>query len=539
MKTFARHLAFAVCLISLATTVPSSPAQAPVPNSPAIQARAQAILDKMTLDEKIAYVGGTGFAARAVPRLNIPALEMSDGPYGTRSNVGLPRRSMPPESVSPQAGTPHLPHRSAAVSGETPALAAFTSCSARCKHLPLSAQRSKLRIFGEDPFLTSAIANGYITGMQQQGVSATIKHFLANNSEFLRHDSDSIVDERALRELYLPAFESAVKVAHVGAIMDSYNLINGQHATQNSYFNTQIARKEWGFDSVMMSDWDATYDGVAAANGGLDIEMPTGKFMSPATLSAAVKAGTVTEATINEKVLHILTTAIRFGWLDRDQRESSISFLDPANNAIALESAREGAVLLKNEGNILPLSKSAVKTILVVGPDAYPGTPVGGGSAGVVPFHLVSAFEGISTAMGSGATVLYDKGLPSLGSLAASTSYSTAASSGQPGVTLESFTNNELQGEPASRAVVPHITLEGLSIKTIIENLEAAMAMIFATQTSRSRTASPATIPLLRMVNILLPLKILVKATATVSTLTTNSSSITGRSFAHTSLSWS
>ena len=480
MNRLPRPLAAVLCLLSITMVNASSSAQAPVPNSPAIQARAQAIVDKMTLDEKIAYVGGTGFAARAIPRLNIPALEMSDGPYGTRSNVGLPSTTYAAGIGLAASWNPTLAAQVGGGIGK--------DARARGVHFMLgpgvNIYRSprngrNFEYFGEDPFLTSAIADGYITGMQQQGVSSTVKHFLANNAEYLRHDSDSVVDERALREIYMPAFESAVKVAHVGAIMDSYNLINGQHATQNSYFNTQIARKEWGFDSVMMSDWDATYDGVAAANGGLDIEMPTGKFMSPATLSAAVKAGTVTEATINEKVLHILTTAIRFGWLDRPQRDAAISYLDPANNAVALEAAREGAVLLKNEGNILPLSKSAVKTILVVGPDAYPGTPVGGGSAGVMPFHLVSPFEGISTALGSGSAVLYDRGLPTMTGVTISTAYTTAASGGQAGVTLETFANTDLQGEPASKVVVSHIILDGMSIKSIIDNLEAVMALIF------------------------------------------------------------
>ena len=457
-------------------------AQAPLPDSPAIEARARELVGKMTLDEKVAYVGGTGFAARAVPRLGIPALEMSDGPYGTRSNTGFP-------STTYAAGI-------GLAASWNPALAAQVGggigkdARARGVHFMLGPgvniyksprNGRNFEYFGEDPFLTSAIADGYITGMQQQGVSATIKHYIANNSEFLRHDSDSIVGERALRELYLPSFESAVKVAHVGAVMDSYNLINGQHATQNGYFNIDILRKQWGFDGVLMSDWDATYDGVAAANGGLDIEMPTGKFMSPATLTAAIKAGTVKESTIDEKIVHILDTAIRFGWLDRDQRDTSISFLDPANNAVALEGAREGAVLLKNDGNILPLNKSAIKTILVVGPDAYPGVPVGGGSAGVVPFHLVSGLEGISAAVDKGTTVLYDAGVPTLGHLASETTYTTAATGGEPGITLETFNNNQLQGEPVSKSVVAHVTLEGLSIKTIIENLEAAMAMIFAT----------------------------------------------------------
>src|SRR5438128_11765850 len=134
--------------------------------------------------------------------------------------------------------------------------------------------------FGEDPFLASRIAAGYIEGMQSQGVSATIKHFMGNNSEFDRHNTDSIIDERTMREIYLPTFEAAVKEAHVGSIMDSYNLTNGAHMTQNGYLNTDVAKKEWGFDGIMMSDWTSTYDTAGAANGGLDLEMPSARFLN-------------------------------------------------------------------------------------------------------------------------------------------------------------------------------------------------------------------------------------------------------------------
>ncbi len=235
--------------------------------------------------------------------------------------------------------------------------------------------------FGEDPFLTSAMAVGYITGMQKTGVSATVKHYLGNNSEYLRHDSDSIIDERTAREIYLPAFEAAVKRGNVGSIMDSYNIINGQHATQNGYFNIDVARKEWGFKGVVMSDWVSTYDGVAAANGGLDIEMPFGQFMNTQNLLPAVKDGKVTEATINEKVGHILTTALQFGWLDRPQLDLSLSKFSEQNQAVALDAARESMVLLKNDGKLLPLDKATTKSVLVIGPDAYPAVVVGGGSA--------------------------------------------------------------------------------------------------------------------------------------------------------------
>ncbi len=250
--------------------------------------------------------------------------------------------------------------------------------------------------FGEDPYLAGQMVYGYVTGMQTQGVSATVKHYIGNNSEFLRHDSDSVIEERALREIYLPPFESAVRRAHVGAVMDSYNLIDGQHATQNAFTNIQLMRKEYNFAGVIMSDWDATYDAVAAANGGLDLEMPNGKFMNRTNLLPAVQAGTVSQATIDDKVRHILDVAAMFGWLDRQQRDPSISLFDAQDNRIALQSARESAVLLKNAGNILPLNKQQIKTVLVVGPEAYPGAPVGGGSAGVVPFHNTSLLQGLS-----------------------------------------------------------------------------------------------------------------------------------------------
>lgn len=222
------------------------------------------------------------------------------------------------------------------------------------------------------------------------------------------------MDERTLREVYLPSFEAAVKQAHVGAIMDSYHLINGQHATQNGYFNTEIVRKEWGFDSVMMSDWVASYDGVAAANGGLDLEMPTGAFMNRRNLLSAIADGRVKQATIDEKVGRILQTAARFGWLDRPQGDLSISTYNEQNHQLALQAAREGMVLLKNDGNVLPLDQQKIKTVLMVGPDAYPGEPVGAGSARVVPFAAVSPLQGISSFLGASVNVFYEAGLPSV-----------------------------------------------------------------------------------------------------------------------------
>jgi len=452
---------------------PAAPAQAPQPDSPAIRARVNDLVHKMTLEQKLEYIGGTGFAVRAMPSLGLPALQMSDGPYGVRSNAGLPSTTYAIGIGLAASWNRDLAFQVGKAIGR--------DARARGVHFMLGPgidiYRSprngrNFEYFGEDPFLTGAITVGYITGMQTEGVSSTVKHFLGNNNEYLRHDSDSVIDERTLREIYLPGFEDAVRKAHVGAIMDSYNLVNGEHMTQNGYFNTDIARKQWGFDGVMMSDWDATYDAVAAANGGLDIEMPTGKFMNPKNLTSAVESGKVSEATIDEKVFHILDTAARFGWLDRPQLDSSISLVDARNNAVALQTAEEGLVLLKNEGSMLPLSKTATKSILVVGPDAYPGVPVGGGSAGVKPFHTVSALEGLTEYLGTGATVYYDRGVPTLSDMARGTKFETAEQDGKPGLTLESFTNSDLSGTPAATVVVPFIDSTGIRW----QDLDPAMA---------------------------------------------------------------
>ncbi|MFY9935629.1 MAG: glycoside hydrolase family 3 C-terminal domain-containing protein [Silvibacterium sp.] len=457
-----------------------SGAQAPRPLTPPQNLRIDEIVKSMTLQQKIDFIGGTGFAVRPEPELKIPALEMSDGPYGVRSNTGFPSTTYA-AGISLAASW----DRSLAV-----AVGAGIGRDARARgvHFMLgpgvNIYRSprngrNFEYFGEDPFLASAMAVGYITGMQEQGVSATVKHYLGNNSEYLRHDSDTIVDERTAREICLPAFEAAVKQAHVGAVMDSYNLINGRHATENGYFNIDVLRKDWAFKGVLMSDWDATYDAVGAANGGLDIEMPTGKFMNYTNLKPAVDAGKVTEATIDEKVRHILTTAMAFGWLERDQQESSISFLDARNQAAALQGAREGAVLLKNTGSLLPLNKNTVKSILVVGPDAYPAVPVGGGSAGVVPFRSTSAFLGLADELGQGSTVLYNPGLPTMNDIVNGTMWSTAASNGERGVTVETFANPDLSGSPTS-STERHMKIEGLSIKLLMDDIENAMAIFMA-----------------------------------------------------------
>src|SRR5947209_9634105 len=422
-----------------------------------IEQRVDSILSRMTLQQKIDMLGGVDdFYIRDFPDLNLPRLKMADGPLGVRNHG--PATTMAGGISLAATWDPELAERVGAEIGR--------DARARGVHFMLGPGVNIYRApmngrnfeyFGEDPFLASRVAVGYIKGVQSQGVSATVKHFMANNAEFDRHNTDSVVDERTMREIYMPVFEAAVKEAHVGAIMDSYNLVNGEHASQNRHILTDVAKQEWGFDGLIMSDWFATYDGVAAANAGQDLEMPSGAFMNRQTLLPAVQQGRVSQATIDEHVRRILRTAARFGWLDRDQTDASVPRFNQQGRQAALQAAREGMVLLKNEGGVLPLNRGRIKSVLVVGPDAYPAVPVGGGSAGVQPFAAVSFLEGLGNTLGPSVRVLYQRGIPSLSELAEATNFTNAAANGQPGLRAEFFKTEDLQGQPVATRTERHI----------------------------------------------------------------------------------
>ena len=448
-----------LCLITsiVSSTLGQSPALPSLRSSGEVERRVESILSQMTLEEKIGLLGGVdGFFIRDIPRLNWPRLKMADGPVGVR-NFG-PATAM--AGGIALAATWNLPlaervgteiGRDARSKGANfllgPGVNIYRS--------PLNGRN--FEYFGEDPFLASRFTVGYITGVQSQGVSATVKHFMANNSEFDRHNTDSIIDERAMREIYLPTFEAAVKEAHVGAIMDSYNLVNGSHATQNDWMNNQIAKKEWGFDGIIMSDWTSTYDTAGAANGGLDLEMPSGRFLNREKLLPLIKEGKVSESTIDDKVRRILRVALRFGWYDREQTDFSIPRLNWQGRQAALQSARESMVLLKNDGNLLPLSKSKIKTIAVIGPNAFPAVPVGGGSARVEPFSSISFLEGISNYSRDAIKVLSARGLPTLSELAERTNFTTTENGTETGLRAKYFKDEDLSGTPEVSRIDQHV----------------------------------------------------------------------------------
>lgn len=399
-------------------------------------------------------LGGTGFATQPIPRLGIPSFNMSDGPSGIRSpgpstayaaGIGL-AASWDPElaqEVGRQLG------RDARARGSHYLLGPGVNIY----RAPTNGRN--FEYFGEDPWLGSRIAVGYIRGVQEHGVSATVKHFVGNNSEFARHTSDSYIDERALREIYLPIFEAAVKEARVGAVMSAYNLTNGQHMSENQYLSRDVLKREWHFDGVLMSDWGGTYDGVAAALAAQDIEMPMGTFMNRDTLLPAIQAGKLSRDIIDDKVRRQLRLADRFGWQARPAADLTIPRLNPAGRSVAYRGALEGAVLLKNDKDILPLDSGRVKTVAVIGPSAHPTPSTAGGSGHVPTFEQASLLQGLSDKLGPDVRVTYAPGIapPAITNLL--TGFATDASASQRGVAVEVFGNASFTGEPQSRRVEP------------------------------------------------------------------------------------
>jgi beta-glucosidase len=431
-------------------------AQTASPSPADVERRVESILSAMTLEEKIALIGGTNdFYTRPIPRLGIPSLRMSDGPLGVH-DYGL-TTAYPAGIALAASWDVELARRVGAVMGK--------DARARGVHFILAPGMNIYRApmcgrnfeyFGEDPFLASRVAVSLIEGIQAQSVIATAKHFAGNNQEFDRYDVSSDIDERSLREIYLPTFEAAVKEAKVGAVMNSYNPLNGVHATQNDHLNNEILKKDWGFDGILMSDWGSTHDGIAAANGGLDLEMPSASFMNQATLIPAVHDGKVSPTTIDDKVRRILRKAIQFGFLDRPQTNAGIPLYSQEGREVALEEARSGMVLLKNAGNLLPLDKTKLKTIAVIGPDAFPAVVGGGGSSQTKPFSAVSYLEGISNYLGTNVNVLYAVDLPPLDEVFANSEFVTAPN-GESGLKGEYFSNEDLQGPPALVRTDKHV----------------------------------------------------------------------------------
>ena len=370
------------------------------------------MISKLTLEQKVELLGGVdNMFTRPMPVIELPRFKMSDASVGVRT-WGPTTAYAGGAALAATWDTDFARKLGESLGRDARARSVnfLLGPGVNIARSPLSGRN--FEYLSEDPFLNAALVVPYIEGVQSEGVVATVKHFALNDQEFNRHNANVDIDERTMREIYLPAFEAAVTKAHVDAVMDSYNLVNGVHATQNDFLNLKLLKGEWGFQSVLMSDWDATYDGVAAVNNGLDLEMPSPKFMNAKNLIPAVQNGQVKESTIDEHLLRIFRTELRYGFTDRPQFDPADSTYSVADRAIALQGALESITLLKNEGNLLPLDPAKIKNIAIIGPDAYPAVTGGGGSSEAQAFAPVSILTGIANLLGPNAHVFYSPGMP-------------------------------------------------------------------------------------------------------------------------------
>lgn len=341
--------------------------------------QAAALVRQMTLQEKISMLGGAidGFHIAPIPRLGIPAVRMADGPQGVRNNTVS---TLYPAGIAAAASWNRAAIRNmGAAIGEDARVRGIGIMLGPGVNIYRSALCGRnFEYFGEDPYLASEAASEYIQGMQAEGVMATIKHFALNNSEFDRHGLSSNVDERTVNEIYFPTFRKAVEKAHVGAVMTSYNMINGVHAAENPWLIKDNLRK-WGFDGLVMSDWTSTYTTLGCLESGLDLEMPRPYMMNEPMIRPLLENGVVSEAVIDEKVQHILQALIAFDLLKAPAapKEENSAF----SRESAYKMAVEAPVLLKNDG-VLPLKKKT--SVVVFGSDAT-NMPRGGGSGNVHP----------------------------------------------------------------------------------------------------------------------------------------------------------
>jgi beta-glucosidase len=416
-------------------------AQAPVPDSPEIEAKAHAWIEKLTLEQKLELVGGVDeMYTHAAPAIGLPRFKMSDASVGVRT--WGPTTSYAGGVALAASWDPELARKIGEGLGRDARardVNFLLGPGVNIARSPVSGRN--FEYLSEDPYLNSTLVVPWIEGVQSQGVIATVKHFALNDQEYNRHNVDSEADERTMREIYLPAFEAAVTKGHVDAVMDSYNLINGSHATQNEFLNLKVLKGEWGFQGILMSDWDATYDTVGAANNGLDLEMPGPRFMNPKALMAAIKAGEIKESTIDEKLLRIFRTELRYGFLDRPQFDPADSTYSVADRAVALQGALESITLLKNDGHLLPLDPARIKTIAIIGPNAWPAVTGGGGSSEAQAFEPVSTLTGIANLLGPNVHVLYSRGLPEMDDVFRHTKW-------EGGIKVATYPSKDFTGTP-------------------------------------------------------------------------------------------
>jgi beta-glucosidase len=420
-----------------------------------VEARVEDILSRMTPDEKLSLLAGTGFDTVSIPRLNIPALHMTDGPAGIRTG---PATSFPAGVALAASFDPGLVEQVGAAIAREAKAQGKNVLLAPCVNIQRAPHAGRnFESFGEDPFLAARMSVAYTRGVQAEGVMAAVKHYAANNQERERHTIDVRVDERALHELYFPAFKAAVQEGGAWSVMAAYNRVNGAFASESEYLLDDVLKKRWGFRGLVMSDWGAVKSTVPTLRGGLDLEMPTGVFLNPAEVKKALASGSVTQAQIDDKVRRILRAMASLGLLDRAAPAGGASDT-PAHRKLARDAARDSIVLLKNERAVLPLDVNKLRSVAVIGPNAAVARLGGGGSARVVPPYSVSPLEGIKQRLGDRVRVEHAPGVVALEDTTPVPGENLRTPDGKShGLQGEYFTNVELAGAPAVRRVDPQV----------------------------------------------------------------------------------
>lgn len=319
-----------------------------------VEERVKDLLSRMTLQEKLDMLGGTGFATKPNNRLGIPELKMSDGPLGVRWDSST---AFPSGICMAATWDTSLINKIGKSIGEELKGKGRDVILGPCVNIariPMGGRN--FESFGEDPYLDSRMVVSYIKGVQSEGVAATVKHFAVNNQEFERMFTDVKIDERALNEIYLPTFKAAVTEADALCVMAAYNKVNGAYCSENHYLLNRKLKDDWKFKGLVMSDWGAVHSTIPTALNGLDLEMPTGEFLNEKSLTEAVNSGEVSIKTINDKISRILTVMFNLKLFEHQFSPDKNLINTKEHQKVAYKTAVEGIVLLKNNNDALPLN---------------------------------------------------------------------------------------------------------------------------------------------------------------------------------------
>ena len=366
------------------------------------EAKIEAILNELTVEEKVSLCSGGFSHFKGVPRLEIPDVGWCDGPRGPNGRAGA--TAFPAGILFGATWNPEIVERAGVVMGEElRAMQRRILLGPACNILRDPLCGRFFEYYTEDPCLNSALTVAQVKGIQSQGVAACLKHYACNNREHNRNHYMSVVDDRTMYEIYLPAFEAAVREADVQTVMTSANGMNFEFVSDSRKMLTDILKNRWGFDGFVMTDWLQTRSTEKAAFAGLDVSMPGGDKCGFGTaLLDAVKAGRVPVEVIDDKVRRILRVYDFIGILDREDRSAGATISTPEHHATAREIAAQGVVLLKNEDNALPLNEKRLRNVLVIGPNADKRFCLGGmgGSSWMESTYEVTVLQGIRRLLG-------------------------------------------------------------------------------------------------------------------------------------------